>query len=298
MDGLTYKISFFTVKAMAKILQDKFWYFIAYRKVHYLDGFYYILSFDCDTQEDAEAALALYHRLRKEKIYGVYAVPGELLEKHQSIYKEIAHDPQNEFINHGYYTHTFWCKERSRHESCFFYNELSPKKIIDDIRRGDQTLRNVLNLPPLGFRAPHFGCFQRPENLKLIHSTIKELNYIYSSSTVPIYSSIYGPIIKMNDLFEFPVTGTFSQPGHILDSWAFFAAPDRNNTPEDYAKELKQLTTFLNRANQTKESYLINLYVDPSHVIENDIFLNAIKELNSRAQNITYSSLLKKIEIL
>ena len=44
-----------------------------------------LLSFDCDTEEDAKVALDVHQRLLKMGICATYAVPGEILLKSKDV---------------------------------------------------------------------------------------------------------------------------------------------------------------------------------------------------------------------
>ena len=149
----------------------------------------------------------------------------------------------------------------------FFYDQLSNKLIEDDIIKGHYFLISFLNNHPNGFRTPHFGTFQKKSNLKLLYKVLRRYKYLYSSSTVPAYGYCYGSIVKDSGIHEFPVSGRYSDPFLILDSWGFFAAPKRNKTEKDYYNEIKKLINFIKN-----KCGIINIYADPSHIAKSKVF--------------------------
>ena len=248
---------------------------------------HFILSFDCDTEEDIAVALEVQAKLQDMGITPVYAVPGELLKKGETVYKKIF-ESGAEFINHGGRSHTYFDTIHDRHASCFFYHEQPVEILREDIIQGHQTLQDVLGFIPKGWRTPHFGTFQNTENLNFLYSTLKELQYDFSTSTVPGMAYRYGPVYKKNGLIEIPVTGIFSEPFNIMDTWAYFAAPDRMKTPNNYLKDLQHLAEFAFR-----HPILINIYGDPSHIYDKPEFFESMKVLVQKSQNINYSQLIE-----
>src|SRR5262249_35667897 len=141
------------------------------------------------------------------------------------------------------------------------------------IAQGDADVRDVVGHAPEGFRAPHFGTFQRPEQLRLMHAVLREHGYRYSSSTVPLHGYRDGPVSERYGLPELPVSGPPSAPLTILDSWGCFAAPDRTREPADYEREARALAGALGSAG----AGVINCYADPSHVAGRPEFMAAVE---------------------
>ena len=148
---------------------------------------YLIFSLDCDTQEDIAVVSEVHARLLDLGVKPVYAVPGELLRKGAKVYRQIMASG-GEFINHGYAEHMYFDARRGAYESCFFYDRLPREQVRQDILAGDACLREVLGVAPQGFRAPHFGTFQKPEQLGFLHGVLKELGHGFSTSTMPYYA--------------------------------------------------------------------------------------------------------------
>jgi hypothetical protein len=264
-----------------------------YRRLAEQAGFrelYLVLSFDCDTGEDADAALKVHHRLRGLGISPVYAVPGELLNKGGRVYREIA-EAGGEFINHGYRDHTYFDTARGRYASCFFYDQLPLDTVRDDIVQGDRNLRSTLGIVPIGFRAPHFGTFQKPAQLRFQHGILQELGYRFSTSTLPLYAYRFGPAFGDFGILELPVSGMGSMPLRVLDSWSCFAAPGRRFGSGDFVREARL-------AGENFRSLgvgLLNFYADPSHIHDREEFFEAAAHWAKIARPVTYSELLAEL---
>ena len=129
-----------------------------------IDGALIVLSFDCDTPLDAVAARELDQQLVRRGIARTYAVPGQTLSNAASTYRELAAKGAV-FINHGARPHA---EERGgSFQAITFYNEMTPQEVVDDMREGDRIVCEAIGERPRGFRAPHFGYFQKPEQRAL-----------------------------------------------------------------------------------------------------------------------------------
>jgi hypothetical protein len=264
-----------------------------YRRLAENAGFrelYLVLSFDCDTREDAETVLDVHDRLRDLGVTPVYAVPGELLNEAERVYGRIA-ETGGEFINHGYREHTYFDVERGAHASCFFYDKLPLDTVRDDIVAGDRNLRKILGVVPQGFRAPHFGTFQKPAQLRFQHGILKELGYAFSTSTLPLYAYRYGPAFRDFGLLELPVSGMGSMPLRILDSWTCFRAPGRRFGPGDFVREGKLAADNFHSLGVG----LLNFYADPSHIHEQPEFFDTVAHWARLAKPVTYRQLLGEL---
>jgi peptidoglycan/xylan/chitin deacetylase (PgdA/CDA1 family) len=251
-----------------------------------LDGRFLVLSFDCDTDEDAEVVESVHARLATMDVCPVYAVPGELLIRARDVYARLAANGA-EFINHGHVSHTFFDEEAGRHASCFFYDEQSRERVERDIVEGHRTLESALGVTPLGFRTPHFGTFQRTEQLRWLHRVLRTLDYRYSSSTGPRFGLRHGPVLRRFGLLEFPVSGMPSMPYNPLDSWICFASSASRLTADDFVREAEALATLTARS----DAGLINVYADPSHVHDRDEFFDAVRAWSAVAEPIGYRAL-------
>jgi hypothetical protein len=236
-----------------------------------IDGIALVLSFDCDTDDDARVACDVHRRLLDLGVSPSYAVPGEVLLAGRTEYEKIA-ETGAEFVNHGHTRHTYFDEATGRHASCFFYDQLDRGVVRADIEAGDATVRTFLGRAPEGFRTPHFGHFQEPGELRFLHQVLGDLGYRYSSSTVPVQGFRRGPAFRQHGLAELPVSGMGTAPLAILDTWSCFAAPDRTRGPDDYRREGAALLERLQRAG----GGVINVYGDPIHIHDQPAFFDTI----------------------
>jgi hypothetical protein len=251
---------------------------------------YLVLSFDCDTVDDANVAWDVHARLLDMGIKPVYAVPGQLLEKGAEVYARIR-DAGGEFMNHGYTEHTYFDTARGEHASCFFYDELPLEQVREDIVRGDACVKQVLGIQPRGFRTPHFGSFQKPRHLRFLHSVLRELGYRYSTSTSPLFAFRYGPAFNRYGVRELPVSGMASSPLKILDTWGCFRAPGRTLTPDDYfAEGIQTAATFSELG-----AGLLNYYADPSHIHDSTLFFDTVARWAAVAKPVNYQDLFEEL---
>jgi peptidoglycan/xylan/chitin deacetylase (PgdA/CDA1 family) len=238
-----------------------------------MDRTVFLLSFDCDTELDIEVLPRVMEKLKILGIKPVLAVPGELLEKGEKVYKLLAKDGI-EFINHGYKQHTHIELPQRIYHSNFFYHKLTKTQIIDDVLRGHQTIHKILEVIPTGFRTPHFGSFQRLSQLRLLWNLLESQGYTFSSSTSPIVGIRKGPVWVAN-IIEVPVTGCPSWPTKVLDSWGFGFAPFRSVSKQDYLDQISKLAGEV----ESGKNLVINIYADPSQVYDWPEFFEALKSL-------------------
>lgn len=248
------------------------------------------LSFDCDTREDAEVAVAVHERLAEFGVTPTYAVPGELLQRGEKAYGRIL-EAGGEFINHGYREHTYFDTARGAYASCFFYDQQTLETVHEDIVLGDRNMRSVLGVQARGFRAPHFGTFQKPAQLRFQHGVLKELGYAFSTSTVPLYAYRYGPAFRDFGVLELPVSGMGSRPLRILDSWTCFEAPNRRFGPADYSREGRVAADRY----RSLGVGLLNFYADPSHIHDKPEFFETVAYWAQVARPVTYNQLLAEL---
>ncbi|MBS1141847.1 MAG: polysaccharide deacetylase family protein [Proteobacteria bacterium] len=257
------------------------------------NALYLVLSFDCDTAEDIDVVGELHQRLVDIGVAPVYAVPGQLLEKGELVYRRI-HESGGEFISHGYVEHTYFDHAKGRHASCFFYDQVGPEAVAQDVSAADKCLRDVLGIRPQGFRTPHFGTYQQPAQLEYLHGLLRQLSYAFSTSTTPYHAFRYGPLAPADGLVEIPVSGMGSAPLTILDSWACFAAPDRTMTSTDYLRE----AAGAGRNYRQAGSGILNYYADPSHIHDQAEFIRAVESWLTIAEPVNYRSLLEKTNVI
>lgn len=253
-----------------------------------VDGLHLVLSFDCDTMGDAEVAWDVHERLLDLGVTASYAVPGEILERGADVYRRIAATGA-EFLNHGHIEHTV--KRDGVYTSTLFYDQIPLDQVRDDVMSGHRTVTEVVGREPVGFRTPHFGTFQKPAQLKFLHDVLTDLGYLYSSSTVPLFGFRFGPASSRYGVLEFPVSGTASAPLDILDSWAFFAAPDRVHDADDYPREAAAVTGLYERAG----AGILSFYADPSQVHDQEGFFDAVAGWAQAAEPTSYAELARSM---
>jgi peptidoglycan/xylan/chitin deacetylase (PgdA/CDA1 family) len=233
----------------------------------------FLLSFDCDTELDIEVLPGVIAKLEKIGIRPVLAVPGELIEKGQAVYKKFSENGI-EFINHGYVQHTHVELPQRKYTSSFFYSNLSKSEIKQDISKGHAAICEYLGVRPKGFRTPHFGSYQKKSELRFLWKVLNELGYKFSSSTIPIEGIRKGPLIR-GSIFELPVTGCPSWPTKVLDSWNFGFAPFRSVERADYIDQIEKISQEIHSGRKI----IINIYADPSQVYDWPEFFEALEKL-------------------
>ena len=257
-------------------------------KLSGLNDKFFILSFDCDTEKDIEVIKDVHQRLNTLNILPSYAVPGELLKKGKNTYRDLK-DNGAEFINHGYLSHTSYLKDNKSYVSTLFYDELSSRKVREDIINGHNNFTDILGEPPVGFRTPHFGTFQKTKQLKFLYSVLNDLNYVFSTSTSPSKAMWNGSIIKTpSGILEIPVSGCYDYPARILDSWGFRFSPNRKLNENDYIDQFRKIMKFYQREDT---SGVFNIYADPSQIYDWDVFFECMS-MTSNLKNISFIDLI------
>lgn len=255
-----------------------------------VDRAYLLLSFDCDTDDDARVTRDVHSRLTELGARPTYAVPGELLRQAPEVYGPLSAEGA-EFLNHGGRKHTYFDDRLGRHASCLFYERLSPDAVREDILEGHRLVREVLGIEATGWRTPHFGTYGRQAQLRFVHDILRTLGYRFSSSSTPLVGLRWGPVVDRFGLPELPVTGVPEAPLRILDSWGFFAAPDRDRTPSDYLRQAETLARTVAAAGVG----IINVYADPSHVHDRSEFFDAVSLWRDVAEPVSYGGLLERL---
>ncbi len=247
-------------------------YVAAARKLG-LDRPYLFLSFDCDTDLDAAAAEEVHEFLKSLGIKAAYAVPGAQLLKSPEPYRRLA-DRGAEFMNHGGLPHAEW--NGDQWVGITFYDSMSPEEAEADIRRGHEIVTEVIGRAPMGFRAPHFGCYQKPEQVDLLHRTAARLGYRYCSTTLPSFGLKYGPAYETHGLLEIPCFGSIRNPKTILDSWTYLT--DRKNYAlgdQYFDLMVETVDAFVSR----ELPAVFTWYADPCHVLNQPPFMRAMEHL-------------------
>lgn len=239
-----------------------------------LDRPHLFLSFDCDTDLDADAAEAVHAFLVSKGIKATYAVPGAQLLQSPEPYRRLA-ERGAEFMNHGGLPHAEWRGEQW--VGITFYNEMTPEAVAADIRRGHEIVTDVIGRAPQGFRAPHFGCYQNPEQVDLLHRTAATLGYRYCSTTIPAFGLHFGPAYETHGMIEMPCFGSIRNPETILDSWTYLTDRKHYALGEQYYDLMAEtVRVVLDR----KIPAVFTWYADPCHVLDQPPFLRAMELLS------------------
>jgi hypothetical protein len=151
---------------------------------------------------------------------------------------------------------------------------MPPEEVVEDIRLGHAAVVEVTGLPPLGFRAPHFGSYQAPEQLDLIHRTARDLGYSYCSTTLPQAGLARGPAYPAHGLAELPVMGSARHPLVILDSWNYLSDRKDYRLSPEYLELFEETVRFLFRHDIPA---LLTWYADPAHVAGQSPFIKAME---------------------
>lgn len=245
------------------------------------------LTFDCDTDEDAAAALELDPWLRSRGIRAAYAVPGTQLGRAANAYRQLA-AAGAEFLNHGYIPHAEWREDR--YVPITFYDQLAVGDVVSDIRQAHAAVASTIGQPPRGFRAPHFGSFQAPDQLELIYRTARELGYVYCSTTIPQVALDHGPVIDRGGLYEIPLFGSSFAPTAILDSWTYLEDRQTYRLGTEYFDLFRDTVNFM-LDNQLPG--VLAYYADPAHVIGQKPFLDAMEMITlKRVPSVTAEELI------
>lgn len=236
-----------------------------------IDRLFLYMSFDCDTDEDIDAAAELDPWLRSHGVRPTYAVPGRQLEKGAVTWRRLA-EAGAAFMNHGGLPHAE--RRSDRYHSITFYDQMAREDVVADIEAGDRYLREGIGIVPRGFRAPHFGLFQQPDQLELVHATARRLGYAYCSTTIPSYALKHGPVVRLDGLVEIPCFGSWRAPEVLLDSWSYLA--DRR----DYRLQDEYYELFAETVERMLAEGIpgvLTYYADPSHVLGQLPFRRAIE---------------------
>lgn len=282
-------LSVIALDRLGRIFPQLFWqHYSRFARKQGLTRLYLVLSFDCDTPQDAEGAAIIHDWLTEHGIKATYAIPGKQLEEGAKIYQSLS-KMDAAFINHGARSHTTW--QGDHFQSSAFYNLMTSTEVVEDIRKGHEIVTQVIGTPPKGFRGPHFGRFQRPENLNLIYSTIIQLGYSFATTTVPEYGFRYGPARKTGNIFEFPLSGSSKAPISLLDSYTHINNAKDRVVTDAYGKTLE---STIHDLMDWKICGLLNIYVDPSHVVKNPQFFEALELIvNLQIPSINYEDVIQ-----
>jgi peptidoglycan/xylan/chitin deacetylase (PgdA/CDA1 family) len=237
----------------------------------------FLLSFDCDNTEDIEDLPVILDFLKQNDIPATFAVPGEILEQGQDVFRQ-ARDDGHDFIGHGYKRHS--AIEAGEYKSTLFYHDLTDDEIEQDIKQGFKTIEKILGINSIGFRIPHFGHSQKASELSRVYSNLIPLNVAFSSSTLPISAIKRGPLFRdVSGIIELPISPAYTLPAAILDTYSYGFSPKYTvRTFADFKVEFDKLMSFCDQA-----PYVINTYCDPSQAVTmGNFWFDSIKSAKDR----------------
>jgi hypothetical protein len=241
-----------------------------------IDQLVLFLSFDCDTDRDADVADALHADLERRGIASSWAVPGTQLRRSPEPYRRIAERGAC-FMNHGSRPHAQWRDDR--YHPVTFYDQMTTEEVRADLRAGHDDVRAVIGRAPTGLRAPHFGSFQAPAQRGLLHTVAGELGYRWCSTTVPALALEQGPLVRCDGLWEIPLFGSWRAPLNILDSWSQLSDRCNYALSDDFYDLFEETVERLLEAGLPG---LLSYYVDPAHVAGQRAFERALALVERR----------------
>lgn len=231
----------------------------------------FLLSFDCDNDEDIAALDEIGKFLDENGIKSTFAVPGEILLKGADKFRE-AGAKGHEFIGHGYKKHSA-IVENGKYISTLYYHKMSDAEIEEDIIQGNKAVEEVFGKKPRGFRIPHFGHSNTKKELARVFRVLKKEGIEYSSSTLPIFEILQGPIFKTQyGISELPVSGRYNLPLSLLDTYSFGFKDGDKSKYKDYLENMKRAIDYFKN-----KRVCLNYYCDPSQAVQMEEWFEAIK---------------------
>lgn len=245
------------------------------------------LSFDCDYEEDVKALPQIVNILERYKIVVAFACVGKWVEKFPEIHRNLL-AKGHEIINHSY-SHP----DNEQLDPERRFNELSTLQKNEQIAECHKVCKEILGYEPIGFRTPHFGRLFSQEDYYIL----KELGYIYSSSTVAIETPENGqPFLTKNGILEFPLSTCPRHPFSVFDSWHTTSKRAPASVHRSSGEFLKLFRQLIDLAIKT-HSY-INVYFDPQDIIKIEGFEHALEYLADKRDEIwitTYKEISKDL---
>ena len=221
------------------------------------------ISFDCDYPQDVEAFPSLLKILSKYAFKTSFACVGNWIEKYPDEHKMIL-DQGHEILNHTYSHPDNEILNPGRK-----FRDISRIEKKEEIEKCHEICDKVLKYEPIGCRIPHFKNLFTDE----IYGILKELGYLYSSSTWVTGTKSFGmPFEAEGGILEFPLTTCPKHPFTVFDTWHSLNSPRLSHriihrTEDAYYDLFKQLIDMGIETN----SYL-NIYIDPYDVLKMEEF--------------------------
>ncbi len=224
-------------------------------------------SFDCDIPEDTESLPALCNLLKEYDLPASFAVIGELLKKNPEPYEKVMKQGF-EIINHGYSQHNLKDKN-GVWEACLFYNALTTEQIEQEISQNQELIHRYLGIHPDGFRTPHFGTFQRHQDIEVLHAILFRQGIAYSSSTQILSAKMQRLLNPGRPVVEVPFSSRVGTTQGLFDSWTFLGAPKMHYDPRGFMLNFQRI---MKCALSSMKPIFLNFYFDPNHVVSLEEF--------------------------
>jgi len=249
------------------------------------------LSFDCDYPEDIEAIPELLKLLSAYPYKTSFACVGYWIEKYPKEHAMIL-EHGHEIVNHTQ-THP----DNDILTPGRKFKLISRDEKMEEIWQCHEVCRKILGYEPKGLRIPHFKHLFTDE----IYGLLKEMGYLYSSSTWVTGTTTYGrPFRAEHGIIEFPLSNCPLHPFTVFDTWHSLNAARLSHRivhrgPESYCDLFNDLLTL----GEGTGSY-INIYMDPLDIKKIGHFKLILDRLADEETFwvATYEEILKELPLL
>lgn len=234
-------------------------------------------SFDCDYSADVEAMPHALEFLSRYSFKASFACVGYWIEKYPEEHRMILEEG-HEIINHTYSHPDNEVINPGRK-----FKNISREEKLEEISRCHKVCKDILDYKPIGCRIPHFKNLFTPE----IYGILKELGYVYSSSTLSTNTKSFGrPFVTREGIIEFPLSTCPKHPFTVFDTWHSFNSPRLfyrlvHRGERSYINLFKTLVDLGIETN----SY-INIYIDPADVLKMREFGKLLEYIKNREEDI------------
>lgn len=207
------------------------------------------LSFDCDLPEDVASHAWLLGRLKEYGLRGSFACVGTYVEMFPEEHRLLV-DAGHEIINHTY-SHPSH-RLLNPHQR---FRLLSDEQLREEVSKAHEMIERVIGVPPVGFRAPHFGGL----HTNRVYAILRDLGYRYSSSTIGTRTPELGSPFKFQGIWEIPLSPDPKTAFGCLETWGLYRA-----RPARYAdkREFLALLDEVLKVGISSGTFL-NFYLDP-----------------------------------
>lgn len=226
---------------------------------------YIMMSLDCDVVKDTYSLKKINEIFSARNIKVSIAATAKLAEENTDLYDNFLSNG-HELVNHGYSLHS-GIDEAGKTYSTFFYNKVDWNFIKREIVTAQEVFYKLFSLEVKGFRAPHFGVFQGKDEILKLYDILHNYNFKYSSSVMAYNMFKNNWNFFSNKVVEVPVTNRVALPYSVIDSYSLVYNQGFFKYKNKFYREFKQA---VNLALSSKYDMFINVYFDPSQMIDND----------------------------